>query len=73
MMLFASNKYFGLIAPYYNAILGRKEEAWSTFISTISGLFWGPSMVKIIVNIFKNALTLYSKMQLSTLRYLHDT
>jgi hypothetical protein len=69
MMLFVSNKYFGLVG---NAILGRKEEASSTCISTISGLFWGLSMAKIIFNIVYNALTLNSKIQLSTLRYIHD-
>jgi hypothetical protein len=75
MILFASNKYFGLVAIYYkwlvgNAILGRKEEALRTYISTISGLFWGLSMVKIIFNNVHNALT--NKIQLSTLRYIGD-
>jgi hypothetical protein len=77
MMLFASNKYFGLVAIYCkwlvgNAILGSKEEALSTYISTISGFFWGLSMVTVIFNIIHNALTLNSKIQLYTLRYIHD-
>jgi hypothetical protein len=50
-----------------NAILGRKEEALSTYISTISGLFWDLSMVIIVFNIVHNTLTSNSKIQLSTL------
>lgn len=77
MMLFASNKYFELVAIYCkwlvcNAVLGRKEEAFSTIVSPISRLFCGHTMVKIIFNIVHNALTLNSKMQLSTLRYSYD-
>jgi len=77
MMLFASNKYFGLVDIYCkwlvgNAVLDRKEEALRTHVSTISGLFWGLTMVKIIFNIVHNALTLNSKIQLSTHSYIHD-